>query len=238
MALLGAFTISTCSVRTHAKAIETDLQLNLSGVTIQAENASGTMNVPFTSSSFSGKLVFGSSNSSTLAVGIDSTPQSSYNGTIIGFNGEVTLSSGKIAGGQMSVLVQNPDTSVDVYSYNVVNNSGSVSRPASPSAFASQGYSLSGLTSDGLLSDANFGGVDVSTWFNQQPLEGSFLQFNYHPDSAGFDNNSSVNITAIGTISSLNLPAVPLPRSVWAGALLMFGFGGWRKLTTWRRRLA
>jgi len=217
-----------------AGAVETDLHLNAASITIQARNVGNTMNVAFNSATFTGALVFGLDSDSSMSVAIDSTNQANFAGTIIGLNGTVNLTSGQITSGMMSVLVQNPDSSVDQYAYDVVTGSGSVSRPSQPSAFAIQGYSLSGLTSDGIFTDANFGGVDISSWFNQQPVEGSFLQFNYHPNAAGYDNNANVNVTAAAFVSSPLAP-VPLPRSAWAGGFLLMGFGAWRKISSWRK---
>ncbi len=232
--LLVAAAAGMLALSTSAKAgtVDSNVELDVNSITIQARNAADTMNVGF-NSSFSGLLVFGKDADSSLGMKIDSGK--AVAGAIVGFTGRISLTNGNITGGTLSVMVSNPDSSVDTYSTNVVPGSGTINSPPN-AALASLGFYLSGATAGGTFTDSNFGGLDVSVWNGQQPLAGSFLQFRYKPSTNGFDSDSDVNLYATAQIPDGAITAAaPLPASAWAGMALLGGLGAVRKMARRRR---
>lgn len=128
-----------------------------------------------------------------------------FSGSLSGFNGTVTLDSGMVTGGSITLSVNG---SSDSYTAQIVPGVGRV-RP-----YVGGGYTVQGLTFAGFFSDAQFGNVDVTQWFNNNGgLFGSFLEFNFEPDPNG------------GGFADMDLftDAVPLPATAWAGLGTMAG---------------
>jgi hypothetical protein len=140
----------------------------------------------------------------------------SISGTLDGFTGTIELVNGDVAGGSFAVSVLEADMmTVNTYSATISGAEGSVNTQAG------QGFSIDGLTFAGTFSSAVFAGVDVSDWFDAQPLTGSFLQFAFNPNAMGVDGDSDIDIFVV----------VPLPAG---GAMAFAGLAG---LASVRRRL-
>jgi hypothetical protein len=136
--------------------------------------------------------------------------------TLTGFSGQVNLSGGMVAGGFITLSLNNGDT----YSCNIAPASGAVS------TYVGGGYKIEAVTLGGAFNDSTFGNVDVSPWFSAQNptgLVGSFLQFNFAPDASG----------AAYSDMDLFVDVVPLPPATWAGLLTIGGIVAARK---YRRR--
>lgn len=140
---------------------------------------------------------------STLAgVRIDGVAQT-VTSTLSSFSGTITLLNGVVTGGSFST------TNADATSYgaSVRANSGSVSTQAG------QGFSIDGLTFNGLFGSASYAGVNVSPWFNTQPDNGSFLNFAFNGNNT--DNNVDVDLYVL----------VPMPAAAGLGLAGLAGLG-------------
>lgn len=125
-----------------------------------------------------------------------------FNGSLSNFTGSISLVNGQVTGGTITLAVNGGS---DTYTTNI-SAAGHVEN------YVGGGFKIEGLTSGGTLSDAQFGNVDVSPWFNQALL-GSFLQFNWNPDALG---NGSGDMDIFVNI-------VPLPPAAWAGLATLGG---------------
>jgi len=125
------------------------------------------------------------------------------------FTGEINFASGVVTGGFLSLSVTDTITT-DTFDADIVAQSGQIS------AQADQGFFIDGLLFSGLFSGLSFAGVDVSDWFNAQPLTGSFLQFEFSPDEGGSDRDTDLDIFVIVPAPG---PAAALGLALGAGAL-------------------
>lgn len=135
---------------------------------------------------------------------------------LAGFEGNINLSSGDVAGGSFTVTLDNGDT----YTAQVDPGSGELKK------LDVGGYTLDALTFNGAFSDDTFGDIDVSEFFRIQgepgQLIGSLFQFRFDAD-----------IAPEGTGDMEVYVLVPLPPSAYAGIATLAGVMG---LTYIRRR--
>lgn len=124
--------------------------------------------------------------------------------------GTINLAGGVVQGGSFTITA----TDATSYTATIVAGIGQVATQAG------QGFSIDGLTFNGLFSGASFAGVNVSDFFNGQPLTGSFLQFAFRPNAQGFDRDSDLDVFV----------SVPMPAA--AG----LGFAGLAGIAAGRRR--
>lgn len=178
----------------------TELQIDVNALTATAG--------PGFSTSYTGNVTLTTNVNSMLAgMLIDGVGQS-FNGTLDDFNGTINLVNGAVTGGSFSVDVLESDAvTVNTYSASIMSGAGAVGTQAG------QGFTIDGLTFAGAFTSATFAGVDVSPWFNAQPLTGSFLQFAFSPDAQGVDTQSDIDIFV----------TVPLPAG---GAMAFVGLAG------------
>ena len=191
-------------------------EFDVNSITIQATDAQGNASA-FGGVNHTGNLVFSNDADSTLAIGINGASQPSFNASFLCMNGHISYVNGVSTGGSMNIKVLNPDSSTDTYSF-LVAPGDPVARPLGAISFSLLGYQFDSNTLQGNFSDANYGGVDVSPWFNAQPqvgLAGAFFQLKYAPDERGFSDQSDVDI-------DVNTPVgVPLPSTAAAGCALI-----------------
>jgi len=189
------------------------LHFDINGITVQATGEGGGAS-SFGGLAHTGSLQFGFDSSSHIE-GIDiqqtigGAPQhQNFTGSLTNFTGSVNLVNGHVTGGTFTVTAGG-----DTYSADVVPNVGAVSN------YVGGGFKLEGLTFNGHFSDNNFGGVDVSPWFNVQNqlmgLVGSFLQFNWNPNPQGFSHADM----------DIFVDVVPLPPAAWTGLATLAGIG-------------
>jgi hypothetical protein len=134
-----------------------------------------------------------------------------FNGTMTSMTGIVNLTNGNVTGGSISVTVNGTDT----YTAQIAN-AGYVEN------FIGGGYTIQGLTFNGLFSSNNFGNVNVTPWAGGG-LPGSFLQFNFAPNASG---NGYADV-------DLFVQVIPLPP---AAAMGMATLGGLMIASRFRRR--
>ncbi len=160
----------------------------------------------------------GSSLAGILIDGIGQT----VTGTLADFVGTINLENGDVTGGSFRVDVLESDAvTMNTYTATIVANIGQVEEQAG------QGFTINGLTFEGMFSSDTFAGVDVSLWNDNEPLVGSFIEISLDPDDNGLDNDTDVDLFVTPA------PVVPLPSApALAGVGLVGVLAGAR-----RRRL-
>jgi len=178
------WTTSAVSLCASAAALASPtLQFDVNSIGIQARDGVGA-NSAFGGLAHTGSLNFSFNPSYTALAGMFVQSASfgpwsdqGFGGTLSGFTGTITLDNGMVTGGSLSLGVNG---GTDTYSAQVVPGVGRV-RP-----YVGGGYTVQGLTFAGFFSDAQFGNVDVTQWFNSNGgIFGSFLEFNFDPDPNG-----------------------------------------------------
>lgn len=193
------------------------LQLDINGIGLQARDGAGAA-TPFGGLGHSGALDFSFAPGVTNLLGVFiqqgmSPPvNQGFNGHLTNFDGVINLHNGAVTGGHLMVTVNG----VDTFTAQVSPGIGQVT------PFVGGGYKVEGLTYDGFFSGPMFGNVDVSTWFNIQPIlgghPGSFLSFNFDPGPTG----------AAYADMDVFIEVIPLPPAAWMGLATMVGFAGVR----------
>lgn len=203
----------------------TQLHLDINAVTISASSPITISNY----STFTGHLSFAENSNTVMSVDIDNNPNVGFTGSISNITGNIQFMAGSVNGGSMTVTTNNGDT----YTYNLVPDTlDTLYMSPNPAMFAAMGFELGAATDQGMFANTDFGGTDVSTWYNQQPVDGDFFQFRYRPNlTTGIDMGGQLEIYANATISSGGGPTVPLPASLYGGLLGagMLGVHEWRR---------
>lgn len=206
---MGAALAAAMAAGTTASAVET-LQMDINGFQVQVKDAAGN-NSAFGGLSHTGSIDFSTGPFAVLnSIAISQTGiggefvDQGFSGTLASFGGFISLVNGQVTGGELSVTVDSGDT----YTADISGSGGKVS------PFVGGGFKLESMTFDGLFTDALFGNVDISNFFNiqDQGLFGSLLQFNFDPNAngAGF---SDMDLFVL----------VPLPPAGWAGLATLAG---------------
>jgi len=100
-------------------------------------------------------------------------------GELMSFTGQIDFVNGFVDGGWFDIEVLEDDgTTINVYSAVIDDSEGRINDQAG------QGFSIDGLTHTGTFTSATFSGVDITDWFEDQPLPGSFLKFQFEPGEA------------------------------------------------------
>jgi hypothetical protein len=177
------------------------LQMDLNALGFQVQDAGG-VNSPFGGLTHTGSvnLTDVTGISSLAAIFIDNINQG-FNGNLTDMVGSIQLSNGQVVGGNLFIEVNGTDT-----------YTAQIAAVGSVQTFIGGGYTIQGLTFNGVFSSNAFGNVNVAPW-NTGSLPGSFLQFNFDPDAngAGFaDMDLFVNV-------------IPLPPAVFGGLAMLGG---------------
>lgn len=159
----------------------------------------------FTTTSTGSILLTANANSVLAGVRKDGVAQT-VTSTLSTFSGRIDLVGGFVTGGFVSIL--NADASS--YTADIFSGVGQVTSQAG------QGFSIDGLTFNGLFSSTFFAGVNVTGWFNNQPRPGSVITFAFNPNSNGVDTNSDVDLYVVG---------VPMPAAAGMGFAGLAGLG-------------
>ncbi len=205
---------------------ETELQFDVNSISTRiSSNASGEV----FSENFTGSLRLGHDDNSYLSrilvdganMGFDDARSDGFGWAMSHFSAKINILNGTVLGGFLFLEVESytgglADGVTNTYEATFTSGQGEVNRQAG------QGYSIDGLTIDGMFSDSTFAGIDISRWFGAQPLVGSFINFSFDPgqDPFGVDENSHIDIFV----------TVPLPTSV------LFGLASLPIFTIIRRR--
>lgn len=209
--LIGAAIATVLAASTAANAAMT-LQFDVNGIQVQAQNGQG-QNSAFGGLTHTGSVNFSFAPNITRLVDVAISNNNGafvsqgFNGSLVNFTGQINMTNGQVTGGNISIQINGNDA----YSAQVVSNVGAVS------TFVGGGYKIEGLTFNGLFTDSTFGNVDVAPWFTQQlaGLMGSFLQFNFSPNSSGF---AYADMDVF-----VNAEVVPLPPAAWTGLATLSG---------------
>ncbi len=194
-----------------AASADVTLQMDINGFEVQCKDALGNDSA-FGGLGHTGSIdfstgLFAQLKSVAIKTGAGPFVDQGFSGTLINFDGEITMVGGQVTGGNLVVAVDSGDT----YTCDIVANVGSVS------TYVGGGFKVEGLTFDGLFSDGLFGNVNVADFFAAQGfgLDGSLLQFNFNPDANG------------GAFADMDLfVVVPLPPAGWAGLATLAGVMG------------
>lgn len=192
-----------------AASADTVLQFDVNALTATAVPDGGG-SLPF-DTSFTGTITLADDANSTLNDLFINGSAQGYTGSMSDFTGSITLVNGVVTGGSFTIT----DIGGDTYTASIESGSGSVGTAAGNSG----PFTIDGLTFLGTLSDSMFANVDVSPWFDVQPLSGSFLQFTFGPDAQGVDTDTDVDIFAV----------VPLPGPAAMGFVGLAGLVGLRR---------
>ncbi len=185
-----------------------ELQIDVNALTAAASG-------PGFDENFTGSVDLSDNGNSALAGILIDGVQQAFAGTLNDFTGTINLNNGDVTGGSFTVAVLESDNvTINTYSATISSGAGDVNSQAG------QGFNIDGLTFQGMFSSSTFAGVDVSAWFDAQPLTGSFLQFAFNPNMQGVDTQSDIDIFV----------TVPLPAG---GAMAFVGLAG---LASVRRR--
>lgn len=190
------------------------LQFDVNDIAIQAQDDDG-FDSAFGGTSHTGSLDLGFEDGITDLEAIaaqfgNGNPfiDQNFTGTLTDFDGEIFLSGGVVTGGFLALTVDSGDT----YTALITANSGLVGTDA-------QGrFTVTGLTYEGTFSDAMFGNVDVSEWFDGQGgagLFGDFIEFKFDPNASG-SGFGDMDIFVV----------VPLPPAAYAGLAGLAGVAG------------
>ncbi len=210
--LTAAAVATVLAAGTAAQAAMT-LQFDVNGIAVQTLNGAGAAS-SFGGLNHTGSVNFNFSTGITRLVDIavsngNGTPQSAgFSGSLVDFDGHINMVNGQVTGGNLVIRVAGNDT----YSASIAQNVGAVSN------YVGGGYKIEGLTFNGMFSDATFGNVNVSEWFNSQSISGllgSFLQFNFNPDASG-SAYADMDIF-------VNAQVIPLPPAAWTGMATLSG---------------
>ena len=159
-------------------------------------NATGTITLSF------------DGNSALVGVALDGFNQNLGGNTLTGFTGTINLVGGQVTGGLFSAT-----TTAGTYGANIVGGIGAVA------VQAGQGYSIDGLTFNGLFSGPTFAGVNIGNFFTAQPLFGSVLTFAFNPNANGVDSDSDIDIFI----------QIPMPGAAAMGFVGLAGLAGVRR---------
>jgi len=201
-------------VGTTAMADQT-LQIDLNAITINVKDGAGNASA-FGGLTHTGSIDFGYDgavsqiNEIAIQVGNGAFVDQNFSGSLTDFNGSIELDNGAVVGGSLYVEIDSGDT----YTADIADGSGVVEEANTPG-----GFTIDGLTWDGKFTDAMFGNVDVTNWFDVQDwgnnLNGSFLHFNFAADNDG---------SGYGDVDAFVV--VPLPPAALAGAGMLAGLAG------------
>jgi hypothetical protein len=201
--------VAAAAIAGSAGAV-TELQLDINAIEARSVDAGGNT-VAFGGLNHTGGIVFTASATTLLAeILFDGAPQGFMSGQLATLSGQIDLVNGDVTGGSLSITLNNGDT------FNATMDGG-----AGEVQFqAGEGFSIDGLISSALFSDSNFGGIDITPWFSEQPLSGAFLAFAFDPDSSGVSTNTSLDVFLL--VDQVIIPT-PLAGGMALAGLLPLG---------------
>ncbi|MCC5787763.1 MAG: PEP-CTERM sorting domain-containing protein [Phycisphaerales bacterium] len=172
------------------------LQLDVNVLTAQARDAAGA-NSAFGGTTHTGSIAFNANPNSVLnELFIDGSNQNIANGQLSTFTGVIELVNGQVSGGSLSMTLNNSDT----FNADIVAGQGQVT---DISGFG--GFFIDGLITSAFFNANSFAGVDITTFFDQQPLSGSFVNFQFNPNVNGRSNNTDIDIFVVPAPASMAL---------------------------------
>lgn len=178
IAIFGAASLATAAHQ---------LQLDVNALNGQSYDSGGNA-AAFGGTTHTGSIMLsGGINSALEEILINGAPQGIASGQFMSFSGTINLVNGGVTGGSLSLTLQNADT----FTASIVGGVGQVNTQAG------QGFSIDGLLTNALFSSASFAGVDITDWFSEQPINGSFLNFAFNPNGSGADTDTDIDIFVV-----------------------------------------
>ncbi len=172
------------------------LQLDVNTLTAQARDAAGA-NSPFGGTTHTGSVAFNANPNSVLGgLFIDGANQNIASGQLSTFTGVIELVNGQVSGGNLSMTLNNSDT----FNADIVPGQGHVT---DITGFG--GFFIDGLITSAVFNASSFAGADISTFFNAQPLTGSFVNFQFNPNVNGRSNSTDIDIFVVPAPASMAL---------------------------------
>lgn len=189
------------------------MQLDVNSLNAQALDSGGNASV-FGGTTHTGAIQLSFSASSSLTeVILNGVGQNIASGQLATFAGTINMVLGQVTGGSFALTLNNTDT----FTTSILGGFGQVNTQAG------QGFSVDGLTFNGVFSSTTFAGVNIAPWFNTQPLDGSFINFAFNPDAqTGFDSDADVDIF-------LRTGIIPTPLAGGMAGLGLFGLAARRR---------
>ena len=180
---------------THASAASL-MQLDVNTLTAQARDAAGS-NSAFGGITHTGSVAFNANPNSSLAgLFIDGVNQNIASGQLSSFSGVIDLVNGQVAGGSMSMTLNNSDT----FDADIVPGQGQVT-----DIVGFGGFFIEGLTTNAIFNASTFAGANIQEFFDNQPLTGSFVNFQFNPNVNGRSNNTDIDVFAVPAPASMAL---------------------------------
>jgi len=207
---------ATAALATAGSALAvTELQIDINALRAQSYLGNGSKG--FGGVNHTGTIQLSSGGASNLAgILIDGNAQMVAGGLLMAFSGTINLSNGFVTGGSLNISLNNGDT----FSTGIQNGAGQIQFQAG------QGFSIDGLTTNGVFSSASFAGVNITPWFNDQPLDGSFINFSFGPNVMGFDGDTDIDIFLP---ADEDRPEIPAPLAGGMAGLGLLGLGARRR---------
>ena len=192
--------------------------LDINKVEAQAKRANG--NNGFGGLTHTGSIQLSKGVNTVLAgVLIDGVVQTISTSVVTAFTGLITFNMGQVTGGNFALTMNDGS----VFTTDILGGSGMIVNQVLPGGV--QGFSIDGLTFNGLFNSSTFVGVDISTWFNNQPLDGSFINFAFAPNAQG----RSTSDIDIFIPTDDRPPVIPAPLGAGMGLVGLAGLAARRR---------
>jgi hypothetical protein len=202
--------LSCALLSAPALAQDRTLQLDINNLAFQANNALGAP-AAFGGTSHTGSLHMTHQAQMTELVGVlmktGTGPfilQSQFTGSLTAATVEFNLNNGAVVGGMMSFDVNGgPGSGGNRYS-------ATITPGAIVETYVGGGFQINGLTTSGMFSGPDWGGVGIADFFAAQggaSLPGSYLAFRIQPDSQGA-GSADIDVFVIPSPGSLACLAV------------------------------
>lgn len=195
----------------------TELQLDINKVEAQAKRANG--NNGFGGLTHTGSIQLSKGVNTVLAgVLIDGVVQATTTTVVTSFTGLITFNMGQVTGGNFAVTMNDGS----IFTTDILGGSGMIVNQVLPGGV--NGFSIDGLTFNGLFNSSTFVGVDIAPWFDTQPLDGSFINFAFAPNAQG-RSTSDIDIF----IPADETPVIPAPLGAGMGLVGLAGLAARRR---------
>lgn len=194
----------------------TELQIDINALRAQAYHDNNTKG--FGGVNHTGRIQLMSSGITNLAdILIDGAAQGIAAGMLSSVAGQIDLVGGFVTGGFLEINLMNGDT----FTADISSADGQIQFQAG------QGFSIDGLITNAVFSGPTFAGIDVSLWYDVQPLEGSFIEFAFGPNVMGFDSDTNLDIFL--PTEEDDTPVIPAPLAGVMGGVSLLGLGARRR---------
>ncbi|MGP1309399.1 MAG: hypothetical protein ACTS27_04300 [Phycisphaerales bacterium] len=160
------------------------LQLDINTLTAQAANAAGAPGA-FGGVTHTGAInLSGNANSALQEILIGGAGQNIAAGQLASFTGSINLVNGGVTGGSLMFTLNDGES----FSTQIVGGVGQVNTQAG------QGFLIDGLLTNAAFTSDPFAGAGITPYFNAQPLDGSFLNFQFNPNANGVDTSTDLDV--------------------------------------------